>query len=416
MPSVRRVLATLAFCVSFVATVRAENWPEFRGPTGQGLSSETGLPVEWSEERNVAWKVAIPGGGWSSPIYWDGRLFLTAALPVEGGEPNDQHLAALCLDASDGKILWQKTLFGQRHEDVQGIHTKNSHASPTPLTDGRRLFVHFGPHGTACLTLDGEVTWSRSDLKYDPRHGGGNSPVLVDDLLFVNCDGHDTQFVVALDAETGQDRWRKDRPPLRGEKGFAFGTPLVIEIEGRKQIVSPAADRVVAYDPANGEELWRFDYEGYSIVPRPVFGHGLLFVSTSFDDPTFYALRPGLGKEPDVTWSTKKGAPGTPSPLLVGDEVYFVDDRGVATCADATTGKTRWVERLGGNYSASPVFAGGHIYFQNEDGGTVVIVPGKEFESVARNSLPGRTLASYAIADSSIFLRTDTHLYRLKQQ
>lgn len=415
MSSFCRVLVTLMLCVSFATAVRSDNWPEFRGPTGQGLSSETGLPVEWSEDRNVAWKVEVPDG-WSSPIYWDGRLFVTAALPVEGGEPNDQHLAALCLDAGDGKILWQKTLFGQRHEDVQGIHTKNSHASPTPLTDGRRLFVHFGPHGTACLTLDGEVTWFRDDLKYDPRHGGGNSPVLVDDLLFVNCDGHDTQFVVALDAETGKDRWREDRPPLRGEKGFAFGTPLVIEIEGRKQIISPAADRVVAYDPAGGEELWRFDYEGYSIVPRPVFGHGLVFVSSSFDDPTFYALRPGRGKEPEVAWSTKKGAPGTPSPLLVGDEIYFVDDRGIATCADATTGKTHWVERLGGNYSASPVFAGGHIYFQNEDGGTVVVAPGKEFQSVARNSLPGRTLASYAVADSSIFLRTDTHLYRLKQQ
>lgn len=414
MPPVLRFLATLTLLFSF-ATAAAENWPEFRGPTGQGLSAERGLPVEWSEDKNVAWKAETPAG-WSSPIYWDGRVFLTAAVPVESGEPNDRHLTALCLDAATGTVLWRKTLFEQRHQDVQGIHDKNSHASPTPVTDGRRLFVHFGPHGTACLTLDGEVTWTRRDLKYDPRHGGGNSPVLVDDLLFVNCDGHDAQFVVALDAETGQDRWRKDRPPLRGEKGFAFGTPLLIEVEGGKQVVSPAADRVVAYNPEDGEELWRFEYEGYSIVPRPVFGHGLVYLSTSFDDPTFYALRPVRGKEPEVAWSTKKGAPGTPSPLLVGDEIYFIDDRGVATCADAKTGKAHWVERLGGNYSASPVFADGRVYFQNEDGGTVVVAPNKEFRSIARNSLPGRTLASYAVADSSIFLRTDTHLYRLQRR
>jgi outer membrane protein assembly factor BamB len=415
MPPALRFLGTLTFFASFSAAAAAENWPEFRGPTGQGVSSERDVPVEWAEDKNVGWKTEMPGG-WSSPIYWEGRLFLSAAVPFDGGQPNDQHLAALCLDAASGKVLWQKTLFEQRHEDVQGIHDKNSHASPTPLTDGRRLFVHFGPHGTACLTLDGEVTWTRRDLKYDPRHGGGNSPVLVNDLLFLNCDGHDTQFVVALDAETGEDRWRKHRPPLRGEKGFAFGTPLLIEVEGRKQIVSPAADRVVAYDPERGEELWRFEYDGYSIVPRPVFGHGLVYLSTSYDDPMFYALRPSGGKEPEVAWSTKKGAPGTPSPLLVGDEIYFVDDRGIATCADANTGKAHWIERLGGNYSASPVFAGGHIYFQNEDGGTIVIDPGKEFQTVARNSLPGRTLASYAVADSSIFLRTDTHLYRLQQQ
>jgi outer membrane protein assembly factor BamB len=408
--------APAAILVAFVAPLAfAENWPEFRGPTGQGISTEKGIPVEWGPEKNVAWKAEIPGGGWSSPVYWNGRVYLTTAVPVEGGKPNDRHLNAMCLDAATGETVWDKTVVEQKHAAAGGLHGKNSYASPTPVTDGRHLFVHFGAQGTACLTLDGDIVWSKSDLRYDPVHGGGSSPVLVDDLLFVNCDGRETQFVVARDAATGETRWRKDRPPLVGGKGFAFCTPLVIEANGQKQIVSPAADHVVAYRPEDGKELWRFEYEGYSIVPRPVFGHGLVFVSTSFDDAVLYALKLQPGRDPEVAWSTRKGAPSTPSPLLVGDEVYFVSDRGVGTCADARTGTVHWTERLGGNYSASPVFAGGNIYFQNEDGGTVVVRPGTEFREVARNSLPGRTLASYAVADSSIFLRTDTHLYRIKE-
>jgi len=413
MPSPFRVLSAVSLWVWFAAA-DAENWSEFRGPTGQGLSAETNLPVEWSEDKNVAWKVETPSG-WSSPVCWDGRVFLTAAAPVQGGKPNDQTLLAMCLDAATGKTVWVKPLFEQSHDGTE-VHDKNSHASPTPVTDGRRLFVHFGSHGTACLSLDGEVIWTQRGLSYGPVHGSGSSPVLVGDLLFVNCDGHDVQFVAGLDAGSGAIRWRKDRPPLRGKKGFAFCTPLVIDVGG-EQIVSPAADHVVAYRPSDGEELWRYEYDGYSVVPRPVFGHGLVFLSTSFDDATLYALRPGSdGREPEVRWSTSKAAPSTPSPLLVGDEIYFVSDRGVATCADAKTGETHWIERLGGNYSASPVFAGGRVYFQNEDGGAVVVTAGKEFRAVARNSLPGRTLASYAIADGSIFLRTDTHLYRLAQK
>ncbi|HEX6985878.1 MAG TPA: PQQ-binding-like beta-propeller repeat protein [Planctomycetaceae bacterium] len=411
MPS-RRVASALLVCLA-AAAAEAGNWPEFRGPTGQGHSDEPTVPVEWGPEKNIAWKVPVPGDGWSSPVYWEGRIYLTTAVPVEGGRPNDRLLTALCFDAADGATVWSKTVFEQRHDETEAIHGKNSHASPTPVTDGRNLYVHFGAQGTACLTLDGDVVWANRELRYQPQHGSGNSPVLVDGLLFVNCDGRDVQFVAALDAATGEVRWRVDRPPLTGEKGFAFCTPLVIEVDGAKQIVSPAADRVVAYRPADGSELWRFDYTGYSVVPRPVYGHGLVFLSTSFDEATLYALRPGPGPTPEVAWSTDKGAPHTPSPLLVGDEIYFVSDRGVATCADAKTGQVRWIERLGGNYSASPVYAGGHIYFQNEDGGTVVVRPGTAYEEVTRNSLPGRTLASYAVADSSIFLRTDTHLYRI---
>jgi outer membrane protein assembly factor BamB len=394
----------------------AGDWPEFRGPYGQGISDEAGLPTEWGPDKNIAWKAAVPGEGWSSPIVSNGRVYLTAAVKPDGARANDRHLAVLCFDVADGRLLWEKTVFEQVHDETGPIHGKNSHASPTPIADGRQLFVHFGAQGTACLTLDGEVVWKNRELHYRPVHGGGNSPVLVDDLLFINCDGSDVQFVAALDRGTGEIRWRKDRPPLTGPKGFAFCTPLVIQIDGGTQIVSPAADRVVAYSPKDGTELWRFDHAGYSVVPRPVFGHGLVFFSSGFEEATLYALKPIANAAPEVAWSSDKGAPHTPSPLLVGDEIYVVSDRGVGTCADATTGEVRWVERLGGNYSASPVFAGGHVYFQNENGGTVVIRAGKAYEEVARNSLPGRTLASCAIADSSIFLRTDTELYRIQSK
>ncbi len=412
----RPVVAALLLLSALAASVRAENWPEFRGPTGQGISNEKKVPVEWGPEKNVRWRAPIPGGGWSSPIYWDGRLYLTTAVPVADGRPNDQHLDTLCLDAADGHVIWQKTVFVQTHDGAQ-IHGKNSHATPTPITDGRHVWVHFGTEGTACLTVAGDVVWSTRELKYKPQHGGGSSPVLVDGLLIVTADGSDIQFVAAFDAATGAVRWRKDRPPLDSRKRFSFSTPLTIEVAGGTQLISPAADQLVAYRPADGKELWTFGYTGYSVVPRPVFGHGLVFFSTSFDRPTLYALRPGTGEDaPKAVWEIEKGAPNTPSPLLIGDELYFISDRGVGTCVDAETGEVRWVERIGGNFSASPTFAGGLIYFQNEDGATVVVRPGTEYREVTRNSLPGRTLASFAVADSAIFLRTDSHLYRLQAE
>ena len=417
------LFVTLALLFTLMSSRgQAENWPQFRGPTGQGVSQEPQVPVEWGPEKNIRWKVEVPGTGWSSPIYQNGRVYLTTAVPVAAGAGagagagSDQQLTALCLDAATGSTIWRNVVFEQRHEASDAIHGKNSHASATPVVDAEFLYVHFGTHGTACLTLDGDVVWTNRTLSYRPQHGNGSSPVLVDDLLVVACDGADVQFVAALGRADGVIRWQQSRPPLTGKK-FSFCTPLVIQIAGKSQIVSPGTDRVIAYRPADGTTIWQFDYTGYSVVPRPVYGQGLLFCSTSFDRPTLYALRPGTGKrDVEQVWETDRGAPHTASPLLVGEELYFVSDRGVATCVDAKTGKVHWVDRVGGNYSASPVYAGGLIYFQNEDGGTVVIRPGTEYREVTRNSLPGRTLASYAIADSAIFLRTDTHLYRIQNR
>jgi outer membrane protein assembly factor BamB len=406
---------TALLAVFFIAsTAHAEDWPEFRGPAGQGHYAGKGLPIEWSTTKNVVWKQAIPGRGWSSPIVLDGRIYLTTAVPVEGSK--DQSLQALCLDAKTGKIVWQKEVFLQDGKKAPGIHKKNSHASPTPLTDGRRLYVHFGHQGTACLDLDGNVVWRNTELRYEPVHGNGGSPILVGDRLVFAADGYDKQLLIALQRDTGKLAWKTDRNS-KAYKKFSFGTPLLITVDGKQQIISPAADAVIAYEPKQGRELWRVTYEdGYSIIPRPVFGHGMIFFSTGFDSPLLMAVRvDGSG---DVTgthvaWKMGKGAPLTPSPLLVGSELYTVSDGGIATCVDAKTGKVRWQERLEGGFSASPFYAEGRVYFQSEAGLTTVVRAGKQFEQLAQNTLDEKTFASYAAADGALFIRTERHLYRI---
>lgn len=395
----------------------AEDWPQFRGPTGQGISKETGLPASWSTTKNVTWKVDVPGKGWSSPVIYKGRVYMTTAVKPPGTEGNDRSLRTLCFDAKTGKPIWDIEVFQQRDETVKKVHSKNSHASATPVIDGGRLFVHFGPQGTACLTLDGKTVWKTRELSYDPRHGNGNSPVVLEDIVFINCDGYDKQFVVALDRKTGKIRWKHDRPPVPNTKGFSFATPLVIEVDGKKRIISPGTDQVVAYEPQTGKVVWKALFDGFSVVPRPVYSHGLIVLSTSFMRPNVLAVRPGGSGDVTKThikWRIARGAPNTPSCLAVGDEVYFVSDRGVASCVDAKTGKMHWQKRLGGNYSASPIYADGKISFTSEAGLTTVIKPGKTFKLLAKNDLAERTFASIAVADGAFFIRTETKLYRIE--
>ena len=385
----------------------AENWTEFRGPTGQGHSSERGLPLTWSETENVAWKVPIPGRGWSSPVLVDDQIWLTTATD-EG-----RSLRALCLNRDTGRIVFNVEVF--QLTDPGAVHQKNSHASPTPILEGDRVYLHFGSHGTACITRSGQIVWRTQELKYYHRHGPGGSPVVYGDLLIVSCDGYDIQFVVALDKHTGKIRWKSPR------KGYqAYTTPLTIQVQGKDQLISPGAHRAVAYEPLTGKEIWSVRYgDGYSNVPRPVFGHGLVFICSGFEQAELLAVRPdGQGDVTDshVAWSLKRAVPLTPSPLLVGEELYLVSDNGIASCLDAKTGKTHWQQRLGGNHSASPIFAEGRIYFLNEEGESVVIEPGKEFKKLATNQLDGQTLASMAVSGKAIFIRSSDHLYRLQQQ
>ncbi len=408
------VALTVALC-AVDGKLGADDWPEFRGPTGMGIA-RGGLPMEWGPTRNVVWKQTIPGKGWSSPIVVAGRVYLTTSVPTAGRQDGDQSLRALCLDAQTGKTLWETEVFRQPGSTAPRIHSKNSHASPTPLCDGKRLYVHFGHLGTACLDLAGKVLWRNSEFKYAPVHGSGGSPILVDNSLVFSCDGADRQFVVALDRETGKVIWKTDRKSEAFKK-FSFSTPLVIAVNGAKQIISPASDAVMAYDSASGREIWRARYDGYSVIPKPVYGHGLVFVCTGFDSPSLQAIQ--TGGEGDVTathvaWSTRRAVPLTPSLLLVGDELYMVSDSGVASCLDAKTGKVHWQERLGGTFSASPLYADGEIYFQSEQGTGIILKAGREFQKLATNSLDERTLASYAAADGALFIRTEKHLYKFQ--
>ncbi|QDT18034.1 outer membrane protein assembly factor BamB family protein [Alienimonas californiensis] len=433
------------FALTAAATAPAGDWPEFRGPDAQGHApaDETGLPVEWTETKNVVWAVETPPG-WSSPVVVGDRIYLTGASEPEDGQTT---LSALCLSTEDGAIVWETPLF--KKSTAESKHKKNSWASPTPifarLADGSAedgaLFVHFGPNATARLKADdGTVVWKRTDIDYPPVHGGGPSPALVPNatggpaggpILFIPCDGGEDPFVIALDALSGETRWRKDRPDVGATKTFSFATPLVIDPDGdgpaEQQILSPATNQIVAYDPADGEELWAVPYEGFSVTPRPVTGHGKVFLSTSFMRPTVLAIDlaeaaaagpPGAdgpvdAAEDAVAWDVSRGGPNTPSPLLIGDLLYFVSDNGVASCVESETGAVVWTERLGGNFSASPIYADGRIYWLNEEGGCTVSAVGEEYRELAVNELPGRTLASPAVSGGAIYLRTDAKLYKL---
>ncbi len=396
--------------------IAADDWPEFRGPTGQGISTATHVPLEWSPTKNVKWKTEIPGRGWSSPALSKGRIYLTSAVSRES-EPVS--LQALAVDAANGKIVWDVEVFRWSTPTKGALHSKNSLASPTPIVQGERVYVHFGHMGTAALSLDGKILWTQRELSYEPVHGNGGSPILIGDLLIFSCDGGRDPFIAALDSKTGKLLWKTPRN-TPAQRTFSFSTPLEIKVDGIQQVISPGSGIVAAYDPTGGSEIWRVRYgEGYSVVPRPVYAQGLIFVSSGYDAPELLVIRTD-GAKGDVTeshlaWSSKRGAPNTPSVLVVDDLVYFVSDAGIATCADAKTGKVHWTERLGGNFSASPVFAEGRIYFQNEDGVGFVIKHGKIFELLAKNDLEEQTLASYAVTDSRLFIRSKSHLWCVGQ-
>ena len=311
-----------------------------------------------------------------------------------------------------GRELVNVEVFRTRSGDP--LNPKNSLASPTPIVDGDRVYVHFGADGTAALTSSGDMVW-KARLPYESQHGNGGSPVLYGDLLIFSGDGSDQAFVVALDKRTGKVRWKTAR---RQPADQAYSTPLVIRVGDRDQVVSVGAYRAAAYDPESGKEIWRISYaDGFSNVPRPVYGHGLVYIATGFQQPSLLAVRvDGAGDvtRTHVAWTLRRAAPLTPSPLLVGDELYIVNDAGIASCLDARTGMPHWQQRIGGNYSASPVFADGRIYFLAEEGEATVILPGKDFRKLATNRLDGATLASMAISVGSIFIRSDRYLYRLK--
>jgi len=408
-----RLVPALAVALTCLAgPAPGGEWPQFRGPAADGHAPGP-LPIAWSESDNVVWKTPLAGLGWSSPVIRGDRVYLTTATETEG---DGRSLRLVCLDARTGAVAWDRELFTQ--DGPVRIHPKNSHASPTPLVTGDRIVAHFGPHGTACVSPAGDVLWKRT-LAYAPQHGNGGSPALAGDVLVICCDGSDEQFVVGLDLGSGDIRWRteRDTDPV---KGFSFATPLVTTVAGAQQAICPGSDAVFAYEPATGREIWRVDYPGgYSVIPRPVHAAGLVFVGSGYDKPVLYAIDPtGRGNvtATHVRWKLDRGAPHTPSVLVVGDDLYCVSDNGVATCLDATTGAEVWRERLGGNFSASPLHAGGIVYFQNESGEAILVKAVRTFTEVARNRIGdgARSFASYAVDGSAIVLRTESAVYRIE--
>lgn len=410
----------LALLFSSASLLIAADWPEFRGPDAQGSSVATGLPLYWGPSQHIVWKETVPGIGWSSPVVAGDRIFFTTAVPVGGVESAtaDRSLRALALDAASGKPVWNVEIFTSSSPRA---HRKNSHASPTPVVEDGKLYVHFGHLGTACLdAATGKVLWSTQEFEYSPVHGNGSSPVILKDLLIFSADAETEPQVIALDKATGKLRWTFARQS-EAKKKFSFCTPLIIEVDGQQQIITPGSGVVNALNPRDGSEIWRFTYgDGYSVVPRPLFAHGHIYLSTGYDKPAVLAIKADASNKGDVTnshlaWRIDKAAPHNPSMTVVGDEIYFVADNGILTCADARTGQIHYSERCTGPISASLLAADGKIYLQDEKGLGVVIKPGKTYQVLAQNDLKERALASYAIIGSDLLIRTEGNLYRVKK-
>lgn len=428
MPRLSSFFVLLALWIAAWPVAADPGWPQFRGPQANGHSEASPVPVTWSTTENVRWSVTIPGRGWSSPVHRDGRVYLTTAVITDGGEESnpkaDRSLRALCLDLATGATVWDVEVFPQVGATApDSIHQKNGHASPTPIiTEEGHLIVHFGHQGTACLALaDGARLWQNRSLKYPPRHGNGGSPVLVDGRLIFSADAESDPFIVALNPASGSVLWKRARPETAQKQKFGFSTAGVFEIDGQRQVVSAGPGAVDAFAPADGRHLWRVTYEGYSNVPNPVMAHGLIFVTTSYDTPDMYAIDPSSARgdvtESHVRWTSDTKAPMTVSPIVIGDEIYWVSDQGgFVTCADTRSGTIHWSERIGARaFSASPVFADGRLYLLDEEGQTHVLKPGKTLQKLAVNDLDDRALATPALLPGGLLIRTEQKLWRIGQ-
>lgn len=402
--------------VTATAVAADDPWPRFRGPSGDGTADDGNrAPLRWGPDQNVRWRRELPGQGWSSPVVGEDMIYATAAIPDGTGENPDHDLSLLMIDPVSGRLARTVKVLRQQAGDSPDIHSKNSHASPTPELAADRVYLHFGHQGTAATDRQGRVIWTNRRLSYDPVHGNGGSPLLVENHLVASYDGAQNPFVAALDAATGEVRWQTPRPVDAGNK-FSFSTPTAIQVGGRTQVVVPGSDCVTAHDPEDGHVLWFVKYDGYSVVPKPVFADGLVFVATGFGPTKVLAIRPtGRGDvtATHVAWSLDRGAPKTPSMLADRGLLYVLSDDGILTVLETRTGAEVYRQRIGGAYSASPVLAGDKIFLVSEAGKTTVVRPGRQFEQLAENDLGERTLASPAVVGATIYLRTEKALYRI---
>jgi outer membrane protein assembly factor BamB len=393
-----------------------EPWPQFRGPDGQGHVSSN-IPTFWSDSVNKVWDVAIPGKGWSSPVVADGKVWMTTAVPAKGASVTFRAIAAA---QDSGKLLHDVELF--EVAKPAKLHDRNTLATPSPVVANGRLYAQFGGDGVACIdTAAAKVVWKNDTLKADYQTGPASSPVLYKELLIIACDAGDVQYAVALSIKTGDIVWKSDRPHAvnlkkNEESRRAFATPLLIKADGRDQVVMPGAFCVYSYDPATGAELWRVTYGGFSNVPRPVYAHGLVYVTTGFTPPDLIAIRPdGQGDvtKTHIAWRVKKNVPNVPSPIVVGNNLIMISDRGVATCLDAKNGGLKWSEQLNANFSASPLAKGNIVYAFADDGKTVLFEAGDTFKELGRNELSGHIQATPAAVGDHLFIRTKQELVKV---
>ena len=391
-----------------------ENWTQYRGPRGDGSSTSTKLPTAWSETQNVRWKVPLAGKAWSSPVVWKSQIWLTNATP------DGHHLSVVALDRETGKVERDLEVFVI--EKPQFCIEKNSYASSTPVIEEGRLYVHYGVHGTACLdTQTGKTLWSRQDLLCNHHRGAASSPILYNNLLILTFDGFDVQYLVALDKRTGETVWKTDRAIKydsdNGDIKKAYATPTIIDVAGKPQLVAPSAGASMAYDPVTGKELWRVRCGGMNVAARPLYGNGLVYMTTADGGFRMFAAKPdGSGDitESHVAWKQGKGIPKYASQIFLDGLLYMGSEGGVLTCIDGMSGEVIWQERVGGVFTASPLVASGRVYFFSEDGTTTVIQAGRKFESLATNKLSDGCMASPAVAGDALLIRTTKNLYRIE--
>lgn len=402
-----------------------DNWPQFRGPTGQGVTDSKGLPVTWSETQNVKWKTAIHGKAWSSPVIWGNQIWMSSATD------DGRELFALCVDKESGKIVHDIKLFDDPAAN-QMFKKFNSYASPTPVIEEGRVYITFGAAGTTCLdTATAKPIWERRDIKINHWRGAGSSLLMYKDLLVLDFDGADAQFIIALNKKTGETVWKTGRSldyqdlgpdgKIKADGDFrkAFSTCRIATVNGKPAIISIGSSATYAYEPETGKEIWRLEHRGWhSAGATPVIGPELIYICPGFGKGAVLGVKPNgegvLGPDHVVFKITKNG-PSKPSPVLVGDLLYFVDDGGFASCVDAKNGNEVWRQRIPGNYSAAPLYGDGKIYFSAEDGLTTVVEPGREFKKLAENKLDDGFRATIAVSGKALFLRTLSNLYRVEQ-
>ena len=421
------------FFAAFILPLGAENWPQWRGPGSNGVSAEKNLPTEWGAQQNVLWKAPIPGRGRSSPVIWGDRVFITTdveAGKAEGNQPPKHvidgtpfrhpdsmgadlrhKLVLICLDRKSGKLLWQQVAYEGPVFDER--HKAGSYAAPTPVTDGRAVYAYFGAEGFYAYDMKGKFLW-----KYDPGQimtvgmGPGTSPVLAGELLILQCDSSDQKSkLVALNRKNGELVWKTDR-----KTDVTWATPMLVEGNGKSELITTANDVVISYDPQTGKERWRGPGVKGNAVPSPVSGNGIVVVSAGYPDKYAWAFRAGGDGKP--LWEYGKGTAYVPSPIFYGDYVYLITDKGLVTCIEAKSGAVKYEGKRpgpGGQFAGSPVAYDGKILLTSEDGETHVIQAGPEFAVLRTNSVGEPVLASPAIANGTIFIRGKDHLFAIAQ-